>query len=31
MESIRYRMHKKLSLGKHQSIKTYLSDLAVTM
>ncbi|MBN1279322.1 MAG: transcriptional regulator [Chlorobiaceae bacterium] len=28
MESIRYRMHKKLSLGKHQSIKTYLSDLA---
>ncbi|TCD47925.1 transcriptional regulator [Chlorobium sp. N1] len=31
MESIRYRMHKKLGLGKHQSIKTYLSDLAVTM
>jgi DNA-binding CsgD family transcriptional regulator len=30
MESIRYRMHKKLGLGKHQSIKTYLSDLAVT-
>ncbi|MEI6847271.1 MAG: hypothetical protein WCK32_04415 [Chlorobiaceae bacterium] len=30
MESIRYRMHKKLSLGKHQSIKTYLSELAVT-
>ena len=29
MESIRYRMHKKLGLGKHQSIKTYLSDLAV--
>ncbi|MBM3162030.1 MAG: transcriptional regulator [Chlorobi bacterium] len=28
MESIRYRMHKKLGLGKHQSIKTYLSDLA---
>jgi len=31
MESIRYRMHKKLGLGKHQSIKTYLSDLAVTL
>lgn len=30
MESIRYRMHKKLGLGKHQSIKTYLSDLAVS-
>ncbi|NTW68808.1 MAG: transcriptional regulator [Chlorobiaceae bacterium] len=30
MESIRYRMHKKLGLGKHQSIKTYLSELAVT-
>lgn len=30
MESIRYRMHKKLGLGKHQSIKTYLSDLAAT-
>ncbi len=29
MESIRYRMHKKLGLGKHQSIKTYLSDLAI--
>ena len=29
MESIRYRMHKKLGLGKHQSIKTYLSYLAV--
>jgi hypothetical protein len=28
MESIRYRMHKKLGLGKHQSIKTYLSELA---
>ncbi|MEI6692879.1 MAG: transcriptional regulator [Chlorobium sp.] len=28
MESIRYRMHKKLGLGKHESIKTYLSDLA---
>jgi DNA-binding CsgD family transcriptional regulator len=31
MESIRYRMHKKLGLGKHQSIKTYLSELACTM
>jgi DNA-binding CsgD family transcriptional regulator len=31
MESIRYRMHKKLGLGKHQSIKTYLSDVAVGM
>jgi len=29
MESIRYRMHNKLGLGKHESIKTYLSDLAV--
>jgi len=25
MESIRYRMHKKLKLGTHQSIKSYLS------
>jgi len=30
MESIRFRMHKKLGLGKHQSIKTYLSELGVT-
>jgi len=30
MESIRYRMHKKLGLGKHQSIKTYLSDLSLS-
>ncbi|NTU68167.1 MAG: transcriptional regulator [Chlorobiaceae bacterium] len=28
MESIRYRMHKKLKLDKHKSIKTYLSELA---
>lgn len=28
MESIRYRMHKKLNLDKHKSIKTYLSELA---
>lgn len=31
MESIRYRMHKKLGLGKHQSIKTYLSEVAIGM
>jgi len=30
IESIRFRMHKKLGLGKHQSIKTYLSELSVT-
>ena len=30
MESIRYRMHKKLGLGKHQSIKTYLSELSMS-
>lgn len=29
MESIRYRMHKKLGLGKHHSIKTYLSDVVM--
>ncbi|MEI8185077.1 MAG: transcriptional regulator [Chlorobiaceae bacterium] len=28
MESIRYRMHKKLGLGKHESIKTYLTELS---
>jgi DNA-binding CsgD family transcriptional regulator len=28
MESIRYRMHKKLGLDRHKSIKTYLSELA---
>ncbi|NTU52763.1 MAG: transcriptional regulator [Chlorobiaceae bacterium] len=28
MESIRYRMHRKLSLDKHKSIKTYLAELA---
>lgn len=27
MESIRYRIHKKLDLGKHQSIKSFLSEL----
>ena len=31
MESIRYRMHKKLGLDKHKSIKTYLSELAAEM
>ncbi len=30
MESIRYRMHKKLGIGLHDSIKTYLSKLAVS-
>jgi len=29
MESIRYRLHRKLGLGKHQSIKTYLTSRAV--
>jgi DNA-binding CsgD family transcriptional regulator len=28
MESIRYRMHRKLNLDKHKSIKTYLAELA---
>jgi len=31
MESIRYRMHRKLNLDKHKSIKTYLSELAAEM
>jgi DNA-binding CsgD family transcriptional regulator len=31
MESIRYRMHKKLGLDKHKSIKTYLSELATEL
>lgn len=30
IETIRYRLHKKLGLGKHQSIKTYLTELAMT-
>lgn len=29
MESIRYRLHKKLGLGKHQSIKAYLSSITL--
>ena len=28
LESIRYRMHKKMELSKHQSIKNYLTKLA---
>ncbi len=28
MESIRYRMHKKIGLDRHQSIKGYLTELA---
>ncbi|KZK75217.1 MAG: hypothetical protein A3K90_04130 [Pelodictyon luteolum] len=27
MESIRYRLHKKIGRGKHQALKTYLSGL----
>ncbi len=30
LESIRYRMHKKMRLSKHQSIKNYLSNLALS-
>ena len=30
LESIRYRMHKKMGLSKHQSIKNYLTRLAMT-
>jgi len=30
MESIRYRIHKKLGLGKHQSIKNFLSELVIS-
>ncbi len=30
MESIRYRIHKKLGLGKHQSIKGFLSELTTS-
>jgi DNA-binding CsgD family transcriptional regulator len=28
IESIRYRLHKKVGLDRHRSLKTYLSDLA---
>ncbi len=27
MESIRYRIHKKMGRGRHQALKTYLGDL----
>ncbi len=30
LESIRYRMHKKMGLSKHQSIKNYLTQLAMS-
>jgi hypothetical protein len=30
MESIRYRLHHKLGIGVHDSIKSYLSKLAVS-
>jgi DNA-binding CsgD family transcriptional regulator len=30
LESIRHRMHKKLGLEKHQSIKTYLLEVTVS-
>ncbi len=29
IESIRYRIHKKLGLGKHQSIKSFFSELPI--
>ncbi len=29
LESIRYRMHKKMGLSKHQSIKNFLTKLAI--
>jgi len=29
MESLRFKMHKKLGLGKHQSIKAYFSDFMI--
>ena len=30
LESIRYRMHKKMGLSKHQSIKNYLTQLTLS-
>ena len=30
VESVRYRLHKKLGLGKHESIRNYLLDLEAT-
>ena len=29
MESIRYRLHQKLRLGRHESIKIYLTELSI--
>ena len=29
LENIRYKMHKKMGLLKHQSIKTYLQELTI--
>lgn len=29
IESIRYRLHRKIGIGKHQSLKTYLTDLSI--
>ncbi len=31
IESIRYRIHKKLGLGKHQSIKSFFSELPIPL
>ena len=31
VETLRYRMHKKMGLAKHESIKNYLLDLAVAI
>lgn len=28
IESVRYRLHKKIGLNKHQSLKKYLTDLS---
>ena len=28
IESIRYRLHKKIGLSKHQSLKTYFTDVS---
>lgn len=30
METVRYRIHKKLGLAKHQSMKTYFVELVMT-
>ncbi|HWR01023.1 MAG TPA: hypothetical protein VN371_04100 [Chlorobaculum sp.] len=31
IESIRYRLHKKIGLDKHRSLKTYLTDLSTEL